>query len=267
LRFVDPEQTRSSWSDAEKGSGQDYLWSWNRAFLKGKEDPRAFPAAKLDALQAFYDGGIAYADAVIGQLLSRLATLTLLKDTLIIITSDHGEAFLEHNLFMHQEVYEQLLHVPLIVKYPGVDQGDEISDLVSILDIAPTILRTTGIDLLSSMAGRVLPFEPVVDNDDRWLFGYYLCPPSFNYRAFTVFNDSWKLVRHNFGNVDHYSDEFYTVQRGVSEVEQSDLAHKTLLVLRSRLEQRINIEPTVEPALFQPSAETVELLKTIGYID
>ncbi len=267
FRFVDEEQARFTWSDAEKGFGQAYLWSWNRTILSGKEDPKAFPASELHVLKGLYDGGVAYTDAFVGQLLSHLAALKLLENTLVIITSDHGEAFLEHNLFMHQEVYEQLLHVPLIVKLPGADRGNEISELVSILDIAPTVLRTAGIVPPSSMAGRALPLEPVVSHENRWLFGYYLCPPSFNYKAFTVFNNDWKLVRHNFENVDQYADEFYTVQRGRHEARQSDLANEALIVLRHRLELRTQNEPKITPTLIQPSIETLELLKTIGYID
>ena len=267
FQFIEEEQARFSWSDPERGSGQAYLWSWNRAILSGKEDPKAFPTSELTVLKGLYDGGIAYTDAFIGQLLNSLADLDLLEDTLVILTSDHGEAFLEHNLFMHQEVYEQLLHVPLIVRTPGIERGIEISELVSILDIVPTVLRTTGIDPPSSVTGRVLPLEPVINPENRWLFGYYLCPPSFEYRAFTVFNHNWKLVRHNFNNVDRYEDQFFTVHRGRHEVEQSDLTDEPLVGLRNQLELRTQNETKITPTLIQPSLETLELLKTIGYID
>jgi len=267
FRFIEEERAQFSWSDPERGKAQEYLWSWNRDFLSGKEDPKAFPTSELDVLKALYDGGIAYTDEFIRQLLDSLAALELLENTLVIITSDHGEAFLEHNLFMHQEVYEQLLHVPLIVRTPGVERGIEISQLVSILDIVPTVLRIVGIDPPGSLAGRVLPQEPITDPTDRWLFGYYLCPPSYTYRAFTVFNGTWKLVRHNLSNVDRFEDQLFEVHRGRHEVERTGLADNTLATLRTHLELRTENKPSITPTLFEPSTETLELLKTIGYID
>jgi arylsulfatase A-like enzyme len=67
---------------------------------------------------------------------------------MIIITSDHGELFGEDGLFYHAlSIRQELIHVPLIIKYPEQEEGEKIEEPVSLLDISPTILRASGVDL------------------------------------------------------------------------------------------------------------------------
>ena len=67
-----------------------------------------------------YDGEIAYVDAMVGKLVEALRARKVLDDTLIVVTSDHGEHFGEHHMLEHKfSLYEPLLHVPLIVRAPG----------------------------------------------------------------------------------------------------------------------------------------------------
>jgi arylsulfatase A-like enzyme len=88
-----------------------------------------------------YDGGIAYLDAQLGELFARLKALNRWDDSLIIVTSDHGEAFGERNVLGHAIfAYQNQVHVPLLVKYPGQTDKHEVRDPVSGVDIFPTIL-------------------------------------------------------------------------------------------------------------------------------
>ena len=97
-------------------------------------------------LLAHYDGGIAAEDAAIADLLNRLRTLGLYDNTLIIITADHGDTFGEHDLMDHflGFVYQELIHVPLIIKYPGQRDATQSDELVSQVDFLPTILEVVG---------------------------------------------------------------------------------------------------------------------------
>jgi arylsulfatase A-like enzyme len=66
---------------------------------------------------------------------------------LIVVTSDHGEAFGEHDGFGHHTMYEEILRVPLLVKWPGGERAGWINDSVSSsIDLAPTLLVAAGID-------------------------------------------------------------------------------------------------------------------------
>lgn len=97
-------------------------------------------------LMNLYDSEIFYNDYQIGQLLKELRSLGLYDDSLLIVTADHGEAFCEHGLFSHGNVpYEELIHVPLIMKFPrGEFAGCDIGALVELIDLCPTILDWVG---------------------------------------------------------------------------------------------------------------------------
>ncbi|MEP7380610.1 MAG: sulfatase [Gemmatimonadota bacterium] len=88
-----------------------------------------------------YDGSIAYIDAEIGRLLAQLRARGELDRTLVVITSDHGELFGEHGLYEHtSNLYYKLLHVPLLVRWPGhVPAGGRVDPEVSLRDLAATI--------------------------------------------------------------------------------------------------------------------------------
>jgi hypothetical protein len=88
-----------------------------------------------------YDGTIAYVDAELGRFLSGLEERAIYENALIIVTADHGEEFWDHGSFFHgQSLYDELLRVPLIVKYPAAWQGGtRVARLAWTLDILPTI--------------------------------------------------------------------------------------------------------------------------------
>ncbi|HIE27735.1 TPA: sulfatase [Candidatus Poribacteria bacterium] len=93
-------------------------------------------------LRALYDAEIFYVDSRIGEIVHFLKNNQLLDNTMLIITADHGENIGEHNLMDHQYcLYDTLLKVPLIIRYPGVfPPGIRIQKQVQTLDIFPTIL-------------------------------------------------------------------------------------------------------------------------------
>ncbi|HEX3739334.1 MAG TPA: sulfatase [Terriglobales bacterium] len=89
-----------------------------------------------------YDAGVKYTDDFIGQLLHGLNGLGVLKNTIVIITSDHGEALGDHGLSFHgAALYWDLVHVPLVISWPGhVPQGVRVEQPVTNADIANTVL-------------------------------------------------------------------------------------------------------------------------------
>lgn len=103
---------------------------------------------ELDVIRSRYDASLAYLDYRLGKVFEYLKKKGLYDDTMIIITSDHGELFGEDGLFYHAlSIRQELIHVPLIIKYPEQEEGEKIEEPVSLLDISPTILRASGVDL------------------------------------------------------------------------------------------------------------------------
>ena len=108
---------------------------------------KGMAARDLEHLLALYDGGIAWVDSEIGRFLDALEELGLSEDTLVIITSDHGEEFFEHDRKTHRkQLYRESVHVPLLMRWPGrLPEGVRVSGPTGIVDVAPTILSAVGL--------------------------------------------------------------------------------------------------------------------------
>jgi len=104
-----------------------------------------------------YDEEIAYMDAQVGRLLDGYARTRPLEEALVILTADHGETMLERAIwFMHgHQVFEEIVRVPLLLRGPGVQSGRR-GELVSGIDVAPTVLRFVGVEPPPNLRGRVL---------------------------------------------------------------------------------------------------------------
>ncbi len=118
---------------------------------------QVFSPAEIEYMKGLYDGGIAYVDAQLGFLFEELKSLGLWDRTLIVLTADHGEEFAEHGRFLHEENFDEIARVPLMIRFPhGVYGGRRISELVSTLEVMPTILDVLGIPPNPEIQGRSL---------------------------------------------------------------------------------------------------------------
>ena len=110
--------------------------------LRAQLDNPKISVRDLAHMVALYDGGIAYTDEHVGKILQLLQDLRLSEKTLVIVLSDHGEAFLEHGLIYHgNSLYEEALEAPLIMRLPGViPAGKRVAGNVSHVDLMPTAL-------------------------------------------------------------------------------------------------------------------------------
>jgi arylsulfatase A-like enzyme len=113
--------------------------------------------AQLDYVRAQYDGEIRWTDEHLGRLLASLRARGLWDDTLIAVTADHGEEFFEHGHKGHKHnVYQESVHVPLVVKYPGAGPRGRDGRLASLVDVLPTVLEVTSVADPLARAGRSL---------------------------------------------------------------------------------------------------------------
>ena len=117
-----------------------------------------FDARDKRRLEALHDGEITQHDHFLGLFVERLADLGLWEDTLLVITSDHGEEFDDHGSWGHgHTVYQELLHVPLIFRLPGtLPAGARVPDAVSTLDVSATVTDLVGVSPLPHDEGRTL---------------------------------------------------------------------------------------------------------------
>jgi arylsulfatase A-like enzyme len=115
------------------------------------------PAALADMVGR-YDGDILFADGVVERILAALDARGLAENTVVVLTSDHGEEFYDHQNWGHgQSVYEELAHVPLIIRYPkAFPAGQRVERPVMLVDVMPTILALAGAAPIPSLAGQSL---------------------------------------------------------------------------------------------------------------
>jgi arylsulfatase A-like enzyme len=104
-----------------------------------------------------YDSCISYLDGKLGELFDELERRGILDHTLVIVTSDHGEGFGEHNLFFHGEsLYRTEIRVPLLIVSPGQDRFANVSETISLRDLPATIMELAGQGANSPFPGRSL---------------------------------------------------------------------------------------------------------------
>ena len=120
-------------------------------------DGAPFVAARdLPWLEARYDATVAQADREVGRLLDQLDAMGLTDQTIVIVTSDHGEEFLEHGDLSHaHSLYDEILRVPLLIHVPGMAPR-VVAEPVELIDIAPTVLGRLGLTVDPRMRGSDL---------------------------------------------------------------------------------------------------------------
>ncbi len=271
FRYVSSEQAPFSWSSPEDGSGQAYLWSQNAKILRGELDPETYPGERLAVLEALYDAGIHYVDVHLGRLFDELGERGLDEGTAIVVTSDHGEAFLEHSLFLHQEVYDTQLRIPLIVRLPGssATAGRVAAPQVTLADIVPTLLRLAQATVPETLTGRPLPLTAAADDvaAQRDLFAYYLFPGRFTYQGYALRRGDLKLVAHNIDASDRFRQELYDTGRDPRELQplaDAERRQEMRQVLGARLRQEVVAQGR---ELKKSQAPSQDIIRSLGYIE
>lgn len=131
-------------------------------FFMGHEDWGARPAEvspdRLALLTDLYDGEVHRADEAFGRLVDELGRRGLLDTTVVVLTADHGEELLDHDGLAHgQTLYEEVLHVPLLLRLPGGARGGtRVDELARLVDVMPTVLAAAGVPAPAELDGRSL---------------------------------------------------------------------------------------------------------------
>jgi len=146
-----------------------------------------------------YDDRLSYVDESLKELFHFLDNEGLIGDTLIVLTSDHGQGFLDHGFFGHiARFYDEHLHIPLILFGPGI-RNQVNSSLVSQLDIAPTILNFYGVTVQKDYRGHnlLLTNRFVISEAAHNEKGVYIASgkifPS-NFRTYAIRTKKWKYI-------------------------------------------------------------------------
>jgi arylsulfatase A-like enzyme len=216
-----------------------------------------------DFKDAPYDGEIAFADAVLGQVLDALGRLHLQDRTTIVVVGDHGESLGEHGEETHSMfVYEGALLVPLVIWAPGrVPEGRVVEEPVSIVDLAPTLLELAGAPPLKLAHARSLLGLPGGSGTPRALYAETLSPQ---------FDMGWAPLRsvrdHRYKLIDGPRPELFDLARDPSEAENlHERLPNVAAALRGRLGE-IAGDGWGAMSAVAPSREVEEKLAALGYL-
>jgi len=221
-----------------------------------------------------YDRSIRHVDRLIAAFLARIDGEND-PSTLLVVTSDHGEAFGEHGSFAHElDLYDDLVRVPLIFRRPGrIPAGQVIDEPVGLVDLVPTILSlagapppaaTDGVDLSATLAG----------GDDgvpasRAFLGSYV---TASYRRFMVRRDGYKLLRD--ANADGWELYDLVADPGerrdlLQEPAASAGARGAFESLGETMTEQLAAYATAIPALrrIEIAPDVMEELRALGYVD
>jgi len=221
-------------------------------------------------LKSLYDGNILYTDRKIGEILETLSQLRLDDRTLIVMTSDHGEEFLDHGFFDHgHTMYDELIHVPLLLRLPGrLAAQRSVETQVRLVDVVPTVLEILDLDPVDNLDGASL--LPVIEGKER--------PhrPAFSERL--LYFEQRKAIRDGQYKYVLFAEsgreELYDLQRDPDELynlaqfdqETAEVMQSLLLshVHRSEEQAQRRVD-TEQVALRRPSRVEMQRLKALGY--
>jgi choline-sulfatase len=140
---------------------------------------------------ANYDTGIKRTDSELHQFFQEMEAAGLMDNTIVIISAEHGEDLGEHGYIFHQDIYNDNIKVPLAIIYPGKPAA-RVDTLVSTLDITPTLLNITGINVPKTMEGALLSNIAGSSSVQREVF-----TERAPFGEYSVISGNWKYILRN----------------------------------------------------------------------
>jgi arylsulfatase A-like enzyme len=153
---------------------------WSRVDFNDPKD--------IEHLRALYEAEIRYVDTLVEKVVHKLKELQISDKTVIILTSDHGEAFGQHGRFLHNSLHHENLHVPLILKIPHMPPA-KVKQQVQSIDIVPTILDYLGLPVPHYMEGRSLLPLAVGETGTHHEYTF-----AEHWGTFSIRSHEWKLI-------------------------------------------------------------------------
>lgn len=214
-----------------------------------------------------YAGEIAYVDHCIGLIILKLKDLGLFDSSLIIVTSDHGEMLGEHGEQYHSYfIYQSAIKVPLIFKFPGQSESREITDLVGLIDIVPTVCGLLDIEPPAVVQGMDLGpyfFDKAGAVGQRQIYCGSLQPTNYGC------NSLLGVVTDRFKYIQTTRPELYDI---VADPQESNnligLHPRRADILRNTLKQMLeqSIPSSVSDTKVALDQQSRDRLESLGYV-
>ena len=142
-----PDEFRELYCDPEYTGPITSFYAEHRQAIEGPGGLELLTEADRRQIRALYHAGTTQADAMIGEVLAELERQGVLRNTLVIVTSDHGEELGEHDVWEHNWMWQTNLRIPLVMTLPGrIPAASRVAALVETVDIVPTVCGLLGVE-------------------------------------------------------------------------------------------------------------------------
>ena len=232
-----------------------------RDFREGRMELNAEDFAEVEAL---YDGNLRRGDDAVGQVLDAARAAGRYRDALVLVVSDHGEAFLEHGVHGHNTtLYEEMLHIPFILRLPGGERPAEVDldRLVALSDVVPTVLARLQLESPEGLNGVDVVASP--PDPDRVLVQRIPHP----------LTPTWSTISARFKTLSrpHFRiQELYDLRQDPSETDDLVFEQPLLFAGFQRLRQLQQARADsrqLEGGDADLTAQEEETLRSLGYLD
>ncbi|GJM15472.1 MAG: hypothetical protein DHS20C13_07990 [Thermodesulfobacteriota bacterium] len=266
VHYFDPHQNYRNHTEYDYSDGYDGPLPANLENEKLNKMNSSLKERDIEYVKSIYDEEIAYTDKHIGRLLDSIDKFGLGNDTIIVLTSDHGEEFMERGRIGHgTSLHRELTHVPLIIYNPlnNSMSGKRVSKHVEIRNIAKTILE------LSNMNENIFQGVNLLDHEKLNLdhivisenYGFQEGP-----RSEAIIYQNWKLIN----NTRNQADELYKIDSDNNEINNLfTMKKEEVNIQKEKLQSiisMINNNNEEDSEELELSKEEIKQLKALGYI-
>jgi arylsulfatase A-like enzyme len=227
------------------------------------EDLRPLPGSWPSQLSDYY-ACVAKMDETVGAIRTTLADTGLDRNTILVFTSDHACHFKTRNSEYKRSPHESSIHIPLVIEGPGFNRGLQVPELVSQVDLMPSLLTAAGVAVPSSVQGR--SFLPLLDRKtegwrnevffqmSEFVTGRGLRTPQHTYAVMAPKSPGWRAVPSASKYVeymlyDNYADPFQHVNLAGRATHQK-VAEELRRRMLARIEDAGDVLAAIDPSWF-----------------
>lgn len=219
---------------------------------------------EVEYARASYDGGILHVDNWFGQFWRLVCQTGLDSRAIVVVISDHGDEFEEHDSVFHELIYATITHVPLLIRLPGGVGARSVDETIETIDLLPTLLDLTGVpvprfvhgqSLVPLLAGRETLLQTAV-SESRFFGGQV-----------AVADHSLRLVRsRRDGTTELYRYREDRLER-LDIFPTHGFEARRLMDVLERWELSVRAGATAAPTVDQIDTRTFQQLEVLGYIE
>jgi len=222
---------------SNKYNGNINIHNFKVDIKKGLIDPKKLSKDDLNYITDMCDSGIRYFDNEVEKLVNILKELKIYDNTLIVILSDHGEEFLDHDYLFHYKFYDETINVPLIIKPQKSFKKNSIdkNSIIELIDVYPTILDILNIKLSQKIQGKSAFIKK---KSDLAFSEHWITDSNKKRYCFSIRSNKYKYIYTKFMDKNEVLEELYDLEK--DSKEKNNIANKNKKIIEKKRNEKKN---------------------------